>query len=160
FPLHPDVAHYCAWFCPGEKGFLDHRFALFTRVAPEYEPVCRALLAAGPGEPAGWRKVLRDRGAAALVLYDPDPARLFPALRKLALAPQEWGPPHVDGRAVVFVAAGARARPALDLQRLAFGHGHDWELPRAPGRGPGRAPEARGRWASWWRPAGNPTWEA
>jgi len=37
FLFHPSVVHYCAWFCPQERGFLDHRFPLFRAVAGEYD---------------------------------------------------------------------------------------------------------------------------
>jgi hypothetical protein len=43
FLFHPSVVHYCAWFCPEEKGFLDQRLQLFHEVAGEYERICQAL---------------------------------------------------------------------------------------------------------------------
>ena len=43
FPFHPDVSHYCAWFCRDVPTFLDHRLGLFPEAAQEYEEVCRAL---------------------------------------------------------------------------------------------------------------------
>src|SRR5207248_5716639 len=54
FAQSPEVAHYGAWFCPGEEHFFDHRFQLFPDAARDYERVCRAL-EPDPG-PAGARK--------------------------------------------------------------------------------------------------------
>ena len=41
--IHPEVAHYLAWFAPGEKSFFDHRLPLFPQVARELVTVCQAL---------------------------------------------------------------------------------------------------------------------
>jgi tetratricopeptide (TPR) repeat protein len=43
FGVQPQVAHYCAWFCPEEKGFFDHRFLLFAQAAPDYLDLRGAL---------------------------------------------------------------------------------------------------------------------
>jgi hypothetical protein len=169
FGLHPDVAHYSAWFAPGEKGFLDQRLPLFTHVAPQYEAVCRAL---GPapegGRDAGeWRDVLNAYGVSVLVLYDPDPRRIFPGLSRLAGAPDEWSLLQVDGQALVFAWKGGRRRgsagpPALDSRRLAFGAADEERdsLPPAPGRGPQRPPQPRGTWERFLRAAPAPAWES
>jgi hypothetical protein len=45
FPFHPDVACYCAWFCPGEKSFIDSRFSLFGQTGGQ---VHRDLPGIGP----------------------------------------------------------------------------------------------------------------
>jgi hypothetical protein len=135
FQVHPDVAAYCAWYCPEERGFLDHRLQLFAGTAArEYEAVCRDLVpsldvitqgggagsggAGGAGgerkeRPAGgpskgWQQVFRDRGITLLVLYDPDPRRLLAAQSRLDEAPEHWAKLHVDGQAVVFGWMGAR----------------------------------------------------
>jgi hypothetical protein len=41
--LSPDVANYCAWFCPEEKGFIDYRVALFGGMADTYVQLRKAL---------------------------------------------------------------------------------------------------------------------
>ncbi len=33
FTTSPEIVHYFAWFCPGEKGFFDQRLAPFDKVA-------------------------------------------------------------------------------------------------------------------------------
>src|SRR5262249_55410989 len=40
----PEAAHYLAWFCPAEKGFLDSRWPLFDRVADDFLQLRRSLL--------------------------------------------------------------------------------------------------------------------
>jgi hypothetical protein len=51
------AASYCAWFCPGERSFFDHRFGLFPEVAATYldlretlEPDLAGLAAAESGQ--------------------------------------------------------------------------------------------------------------
>ena len=43
FALHPDIANYCAWFCPEEKSFFVLHQQLPRRVVQEYVALCRAL---------------------------------------------------------------------------------------------------------------------
>src|SRR5262245_2811804 len=91
FPFHPDVGNYLAWFCPGEKVFLDGRLTLFGRVLPEYLMVCRQLAPdVDQRQLQGqrlvdisteWRTVFRDQGITYLILHDPDP-QLFPGTIK------------------------------------------------------------------------------
>src|SRR5207244_6542280 len=79
FAVHADVAHYLAWFCPGERSFLDSRLSLFLPVAADYRRVCLAL---DPNETAApaWPQTLRDHHIACLLLDDPDRPRPAPAL--------------------------------------------------------------------------------
>ena len=44
FNTSPDLANYFAWFCPGEKTFLDHRLSIFDEVAEDYVKMRKALL--------------------------------------------------------------------------------------------------------------------
>jgi hypothetical protein len=174
FPFHPDAAHYLAWFCPGVRGFFDHRVQLFGGVAREYVGVCQDLdpsLAPG-GNPAressGWRKALGDRGVAYLLLYDPALRRLDPARRGLARLP-EWEELHVDGQAVLFGWRAARpgekapfASLRVDPERLAFGPQGDaerWALPPAPDEGPPGPAAARAWRATLLDPARPAPWE-
>jgi hypothetical protein len=158
FATHPDVAHYCAWFCPGEKGSLDSRLSLFAPAAAEFERVCAALESPRAGN-AG--PVLRDRKIACLVLYDPDVRRLAPALQLAAQGGGEWDLVRVDGQAVVLGWRGAPTpRPmAFDAGRAAFATDVE-AVPPAPGAGPPRL----ARPVPWWvrlleRPGGS-SWEA
>ena len=49
----PEVAHYLAWFCPSEKGFLDSRWPLFDRTADDFVQMRRCLLQPDGSGPAG-----------------------------------------------------------------------------------------------------------
>ena len=147
FCMHPDAACYCAWFCPEEKSFLDPRFSLFAGAAGDYAAVCEGLdpsLALGrKGEEADWRNVLRGRGVAAVVLYDPDPKHVLPVLGRMYENPDEWTILSIDGEAAVVGWNPARADQFAGLRfdpaRLVFEAAED-EAPAAPGRGPGRDP--------------------
>ncbi|HZY89264.1 MAG TPA: hypothetical protein VFE78_30860, partial [Gemmataceae bacterium] len=174
FAFHPAVADYCAWFAPTEKGFLDHRFTLFSpAVLREYEEVCRGLSPApGASEDEGgdWRRVLRERGVRYLVLYDPDLRRLAGPLRNLSADGGDWALLRIDGRALVFAWRDGGANDAgrsdmlwFDPARLAFGPqdaAAGAALPAAPGEGPGRPPRPFDSWARFLRPAAPPAWES
>jgi hypothetical protein len=171
FVVSPEVAHYGAWFCPGERHFFDHRYPLFPSAARHYEEVCRGLLPAtadisGPREEApDWRRVLRDHKVGIVVLYDRDPQRLFAMLRRLARAPEEWTMLDVAGQAVIF--GWNQARPAggwrplaFDADQRAFGPQEDREIAAVPSEGPELLPARRPLWARRLRPTPPPSWEA
>jgi hypothetical protein len=172
FGFHPDVVHYCAWFCYPEevKGFFDHRLPLFPEVARVYEEACRDLnpaVGAGREKAAradgGWREVFRKDGVTHLVLYDPDPRNLL-----AAVSLPDWVLLRVDGQALVYGwkqgrAADRLAKDRFDADRLAFGpveEGEDAPLPPAPGPGPGRGPRPPRPWVDPGRPAPLPAWES
>jgi hypothetical protein len=182
FPVHPDVAHYLAWYCPKVKGFLDSRFSLFHGATAEYEEVCRGLnpaldrdagrmTAAEDSErPAGgWRQVLHKYGVTYLILYDPDMQRLLSATSALARDPDHWTLLRIDGQAMVYEWNEGRGEPSgdpfaalrFDPERLAFGLGEaEQEWPAAPGQGPGRDPQVRDLRTALVEPAPHPTWES
>src|SRR5262249_62403561 len=71
FNTSPEVVNYLAWFCPGERGALDHRLELFGRSARDYAELRKSLTtapllprprapAAGaePEKPPEWRRIL------------------------------------------------------------------------------------------------------
>ena len=174
FSLHPDVAHYCAWFCPEAKGFFDHRLPLFAGTAREYETVCQELMPSfeGAGRQEGlsssWQKIFRDRGITHLVVYDPNPQRLLADMSHLDQDPQRWLFLHEDGQALVYGWEEARrgrdkdplAGQRFDADRLAYGVDGGRDLPPAPGTGPGRGPRRRPFWAHVGRPEPQPAWES
>jgi tetratricopeptide (TPR) repeat protein len=78
--LSPDVANYCAWFCPEQKGFIDYRLPLFGGVASDYIKL-RQILAfddvpdQGSGVPpdSPLPGILRQHHINHLVLHYHDP---------------------------------------------------------------------------------------
>jgi hypothetical protein len=168
FPVHPSVVHYCAWFCPAEKGFLDARVSLFGDVASEFEEVCRAINPSF-GPPIGdWRATLRNRGVTHLILYESEWPRLLPALQHVTAEDKDWRLLDIDGQALVIGwkdrgRALPRGVPAFDADRLAFAPPAPMEeppLPAAPPQGPDRGPRAASLWSQlgWAVPAGG--WQA
>lgn len=175
FTTHPAVAHHLAWFAPGEKGFLDSRLPLFAPVAREYVRISRALGVIPGDEPVpGPDGMMRERGIACAVLYDPDRGALLgglPAsatrqglaagLREVVARPDRWELLSIDGQAVVAAPKGAvpGSLPRFDPARLAYGPATRGGLPRPPADGPSSLPVP----APWWELAANRsrprTWE-
>ncbi|MHB1425056.1 MAG: hypothetical protein ACYC3I_17940 [Gemmataceae bacterium] len=172
FLSYPSLVHYCAWYCPEEKGFLDQRLQLFRDVAGPYEEICQALnpaLAAGGRYPSqGWRKTLHDWGITHLVLYDPAPQRLEPAIQQLAEDNGDWTLLDIDGQALIVGWRDGdhllpRDVPSFNADRLAFTEPSDKEgeqtLPKAPAGGPGREPRAVDFWSHFGKPAAPSPWQ-
>jgi len=99
----PETAHYLAWFCPAEKGFLDSRLPLFDGVAEDYVRMRQRLLQTNAPSP--------DRDLAALldahqidriILYDHDRWRMTQAYRCLLLGGAEWDLLALEGTAALF----------------------------------------------------------
>jgi hypothetical protein len=176
FALAPEVAHYCAWFCPGEKQFFDHRYPLFSHAARDYETVCSALLPS-PGHDAAdskeqrtaeWQQVLREHKIGIVVFYDRDWQRLFPVLNRLSNDDKNWTLLHVAGQALI--AGWNQARPswsfaslAFDPERLAFGPEEaksPSRAPRAPDRGPAQLSQRRDWRERLVRAPAVPAWES
>jgi tetratricopeptide (TPR) repeat protein len=154
FATHPDVSHYLAWFCPGEKVFLDSRLPLFVHVAADYRRLCAAVEL--PPSNRGGDTRAQEEGLAALaqrdirylVLYDPDLQQLTPALREVARNPGTWRLLRVDGQAVLVERRGAGMRDALsfDPDREAF-RPDSSTLPPALKDEPGQLAPSE---SSWW----------
>jgi hypothetical protein len=171
FALSPDVAHYSAWFCPGERHFFDHRYRLFPGAAQDFETVCQALqpdLFPGQSVAKNWREVLRQHGVSIVVFSDREPQRLGAVLHRLAAEPRHWTLLQVPGQALIagWNAArpeGAFAPLAFDADRLAFGAQDaraQQELPAAPEEGPEHLPPRRDFWARFIRPPAPSSWES
>lgn len=171
FLYHPGVVHYCAYFCPEEKGFLDHRLPLFREVAGDYEEICQAF---GPALPSGGspifvlRSRLRDWGITHLVLYDPVLPRLFPALAQLAKEKSDWTLLDIDGQALVIGWRDGEQSlpigvPLFDAERLAFSTApadeHEATWAEAPGQGPGRGPRPDDFWSHFGKPFAPSSWQ-
>jgi hypothetical protein len=168
FNTAQEAASYFAWFCPGERTFLDPRLPLFEEAAGDYVAVRRALaLEAVPDDdpgaarrdPAAWRKVFRDRGIKYLVHYDTAPGVRKPGIwvSLLMLNQAEWAPLALNGRAGVFGWRPPEEKQdpyqgvRLDFDRLAFGP-HPPESAKAPPQRPARPPEVHEWWAALWDP--------
>jgi tetratricopeptide (TPR) repeat protein len=168
FLSHPSLVHYCAWFCPEERGFLDGRIQLFEGVAEDYETICHALnpaFASPQGKRSGaWRSLLRKWGITHAVLYDPALPRLVPALGQLANDKGDWTLLDLDGQALI---AGWRDKgervpsgiAPFDAPQLAF-DGEETMLPAAPASGPGRGPRPDDFWTRLKHPSPPSPWQA
>jgi tetratricopeptide (TPR) repeat protein len=170
FNLSPEIVHYFAWFCPGERGFLDHRLSLFMKEAQDYEDVRHALIPEFTEEGTlKYKSDLKDCDAVFkkkelkyLVVYDS--SRSFRrTAASLMIDSDRWPLLHYNGRVAIFgwrdVRDHRRGTPwndsfekwQVNVGPLAFGP----DLPpsrRAPEDGMPRAPEAREWWEALWRP--------
>jgi hypothetical protein len=117
--LMPEVSNTLAWLCPPdarEEGFFDYRLDLYPpAVAEEYVRVRQAFNPRKLRErdPAGraadidlsaaeWKKTFRDRGITHVIVHDPDPKRIEPAVSVMLANPARWVPLHIDGHTAVF----------------------------------------------------------
>jgi hypothetical protein len=159
FNTRPEMVSYLAWYCPGEKGFLDMRLALYSKeVAEDYQRVRRAL--AGSENPEGkehgefaWRDVFTSREVRFLLFDSYDPARDLTSFLRLYGSPEEWVPCYLGGRVAVFGWRGTEKRGkgqpfvgmAVDFQQRAFGPNAE----RAPTQR-AQPPQPRAWWREFW----------
>jgi hypothetical protein len=168
FILQPEMANYCAWYCPEEKGFFDLRLQLFGPVADKYLTLTRGLVptleqvegttkdSSGAEKsafdidvPGSALDLLRELNISHVVLTTGSPRTLMLGLFRMWAKPEQWPMLYLNGRTVVVgwndPKAGAAdhfANLRLDLDRLAFGP----DALQAPGEGPPHEPEARNLW--------------
>jgi hypothetical protein len=136
FNFVPDVANYCAWFCPGEKGFFDYRFPLFPEVTKVFTDVQKALYPKGEGPDQGeedaatWQGVFRDEKYHInhLVVSSGERDLVSPVVRRLWADRGQWTLLYMDGRTTIFgwtdpldPAPSPFEPHRLDLAKLAFG---------------------------------------
>ncbi len=137
----PEIAHYLAWFCPSEKGFLDSRLPLFDRTVDDFVEMRRRLLQPDGSGPDGQLTPLLDSHRIdRILLYDPDAGRTLQAFRRLLLDGEEWELLDIQGGAAVFGRrSGAESsgglRPplawqALDLRQAAYHPDEDHQAPQ------------------------------
>jgi tetratricopeptide (TPR) repeat protein len=167
FNTAPEVAYYFAWYCPGERTFLDRRLPLFEKAAADYMTVRKALSprevvedeAGGRRDLTAWRKVFDERGIKYLIHFDSSPGSQRQQLTWFSLLSfrEEWLPLLLNGRVGVFgwkdpkepgdPLKGLR----LDFDRLAFGPNLP-EANKAPRERPAHDPEPREWWSALWKP--------
>jgi hypothetical protein len=168
----PEVAHYLAWFDPGDKQFFDHRYGLFRVAARDYVTLCQALLAGTASNKSefveDWRKVLHNNGVSIVVFYDHNPQRLFDVLMRVASDPEHWTLLDLPGQAVIAgwnecLSPQAAAGLAFDPERLAFGIAKEQaasDLSAVPERGPQHLLGPGDFWSHMARPAVPVSWES
>jgi hypothetical protein len=158
-----EVNSYLAWFCPGQRGFLDPRFGLFGGCAEDYLKARRALtadlsegeLSAPPGR--GDVGEVFARWNAGYLFHEVDPGyrQTRAVLARALAAPSEWGLSFLNGRAALFswrdpdgrAAGPSRPLPPWDPDRVAFGP----DPARAPAA-PAAPAQPREWWDALWRP--------
>lgn len=171
FNAAPEVTYYLAWFCPGERGFIDHRLPLFAAAGEDFVQARKALAGedrserkappatGGPVKEApGWQDVFRRHKVRWVVHHTPDSYAGRNALRQMLARPGEFPVCYYGGRTAVFGwrdPEGDRKAPdpyahlRVDFARLAFGP----DARPAPPQGPGREPAPHEWWMDLWKPA-------
>lgn len=163
FNTSPDVANYCAWFAPQEKGFFDYRFPLFADVLSDYTRTRQVLRGDTPadasapeegGEDASrWQELFRRYGVDHVVVTRETLESSI--LLRLMLDTSRWVCLYVNGRVGVFGWRGAPDGNRLESEKfsfdaVAFGRSVPAE-DRAPERGPD-PPHPRGWWERYAQP--------
>jgi tetratricopeptide (TPR) repeat protein len=148
----PEVAHHLAWFCPGEKGFLDSRWPLFDRTADDFVRMRQCLLSpGGPGPAADLYPLLNAHQIDRILVEDPNWERTALVYRSLLQANEEWELLTLAGAAALFgrrSGEGNSRWEAFSLHRQAYHPDRDptagiYPATRAPLMGPPR-PERPG----------------
>ena len=153
FSFRRDFAHYCAWFCPEERSFVDSRLRLFAETLPRYADLRAGLLdrPAGGTEGIDWPTEFREQNIAHVIVGGSEHD-----LRRQAQSfwsyPDQWAMLYGDGRTAIFgwcdppnsPVADAFRKNQLDVTALAYGP----DIPPAY-RAPENAPPPAGP-TSWW----------
>jgi hypothetical protein len=147
----PEVAHYLAWFCPDEKGFVDSRWPLFDRAADDYARIRGYLLQeSGAGTGVELASLLNAHHIDRILLHDPDWDQMARAYRQLFLATSEWELLAVEGGATLFRrrSGAPPSAEAFDFRRAAYHPALDQRAPPAP-----RPPRPPGPFDAFWHPS-------
>jgi hypothetical protein len=170
FAVAPQVGGYCAWYCPEERSYFDHRFGLFSQSAAAYLDFRHTLELISETVPADdqrkaddlrqrvdegmarLRKAFEDNHITHLVLTLSDrtdpAARLLLRMSPLMSDPGQWPLIYVDGRTAVF---GFRPDPKAvpdawsavlhDADALAYGRDTPAVAPRGGAPDPVNSPD-------------------
>jgi tetratricopeptide (TPR) repeat protein len=143
FNTSPDVLNYMAYYCDGQRGFLDGRLQLYDQTAADYVAVRKALNVEEdeadkkenrPTQPP-WRDVF-PRYKVRYVIMRTDPKHLLqpligtPSRPGMLLTQEEWTPLYADGETFIFgwnhpqeTPPSGWATMRLNYDREAFGPG-------------------------------------
>jgi hypothetical protein len=151
FATLPQVASYCAWYCPEEKGFFDHRFTLFADSVPTFLDVRGTATGVEGGEdgPAGGaagreqrlQDCFRRYNINHVIVASNDVFSNWQRSQELLAHPDRWALLYLDGHSAVFGRKGPGREGAPDAwgaladrpDRRAFGPPSPVE--RAPDEG-------------------------
>jgi tetratricopeptide (TPR) repeat protein len=166
--LSPDLANYCAWFCPEQQGFIDHRLSLYGGVADSYKKLRKGFafeelapdrISMPKDSPVP--DILRQYGINHVVFSFDNPILASKPMTYLLNDPAEqWRLVDSPLRTLIFSWKDPKAKePALPLKglrfdpdKMAFGP----EPMAAPGTRPA-APEARPWWEQFVHAGGEPS---
>jgi hypothetical protein len=170
FNFSPEIANYCAWFCPEERSFFDARFPLFDKVAEAYIDVRTALSPSRESVQSLSELQQRERERASkllehlrthqinhLMVTGSSYSAIQPAVLRIWQDPRHWTPVYMDGRTAIFCWTPPSRNPeanrfaayAFQPEPLAFA-----PSPPAEARAPSQAPtaaESRTTWNELWR---------
>jgi hypothetical protein len=130
--FRPELAHYCAWFAPGERGFFDYRYNLLGDLSADHMRVRRGLKETGESRSTAddWASVLRRHQVTHVVIANPGLRDNGPILRLFFIDDRQWALWYQNGLTAIFGwhdpdQAAAPDRLRLDLGRMAFGAGSE-----------------------------------
>jgi tetratricopeptide (TPR) repeat protein len=107
----PETAHYLAWFCPSEKGFVDSRWSLFPRAAKDFVRMRNCLLQDSASAQRELVDLLEANHLDRIILYDPDRERTALAYRRLFLDSENWRLSAIEGGAALFIHSTSESTP-------------------------------------------------
>jgi tetratricopeptide (TPR) repeat protein len=145
FNYTAEIADYCAWFCPDEKGFLNSRVETCIDAASDFAILRQGLAEATqlPADPSrraarqvDWRAVMRRRQIDHVVLADRNAERMQAVLYTVLARPDEWQVLFQAGRVLVLAWRDPHAKPSappsrqgLDLYRDGLDTGDEQKAP-------------------------------
>ena len=149
FNFTPEVGDYLAWFAPGVKSFIDHRYNLYPKAIATFAEIS-AELTDRKADPRGWQAAFQKHGIDQVALTN---FARTPGKERWFAQPETWALRFGDERAMLFSWSGpARRWPGNLLARewwpLAFG-----DVPpayRAPREGPVPPSAPPDFWTTYW----------
>jgi hypothetical protein len=133
--IQPLIAHYCAFFAPQARCGIDHRAALYAKIAGDYGSARKSLLGEAdnsvrqlrkgqtPIDRREWAPVLRSWNVDHIAFtnlhsaYQPGASPLMPIVGYLMLDARQWWPRYADGRSIVLRWSPERSWTGLERLR-------------------------------------------